>query len=507
MAAPNEDRIFQFLQRLTDPGSEPVRYDLVLEDCATLLTVLDFASRPPAWQVATIQIVSQRIVSVAHAQAGAIAALAAVHVERLLRDPQVSLEQACRMHDALWGMWWCAAASLDDMRPIQQHACLPFHDYLERRGLVQEAPREVADGKPRLRIAYLMHYAHGERGNAVAPLVISLARAHAGLPDRDIFVYAVQWVDEGWFAASFTGSGVSMRSVPQKDLFDRLDELYEALRADEIDVVIADVTSSIVSVMFARRVAPSQIRLDLGLPYWFQPEIDLVLLSGKRWRDGYPYPRNRAVEIRTNQDRESFFRRPDETAIAQARAGLPAGAFTLGVLSRLSKITPAYLGLIRRLLLRHPQMHFLVGGTGDPGMVHTFMTATELAGRVTFLHRNVDLAVYAHAIDVFVDTFPFIGALACREIAAQGVPVLSLRSNEWGLKQEQDRDPLSIAEDEPGLERLIERAMHEPEFRRERAAAAAAAADAVTDASASAREIDAALCTTLGAIARPGHLP
>ena len=498
-------RMDECLERII--RAEVVDYELILRDSVILLTAPNFVTRPRAWQVASICAVFTRIVATSHAQAGAVAALAAPHFRRLLRDPEITLAQACRMHDALWGMWWCAAGSLDDMRPIQAQVCLPFHDFLARHNLVHETPRAAADNKRPLRIAYLMHYAYSERGNAVAPLIVSLARAHASLPDRKVFVFAVQWVDERWFASRFEGTEVVTRSVVQGDTYRRLDELFEALRADEIDVVIADVTSSIVSAMFARRVAPAQIRLDLGLPYWFQPEIDLVLLSGKRWRDGYPYPRNRAVEIRTNQDRESFFRRPDEAEVAQARAGLPAGAFTLGVFSRLSKITPAYLGLVRRLLLRHPQMHFLAGGTGDPRMVQAFMTATELAGRVTFLHRNVDLAVYAHAIDVFVDTFPFIGALACREIAAQGVPVLSLRSNEWGLKQEQDRDPLSIAEDEPGLERLIERTMHEPEFRRARGAAAAVAADAVTDASVSAREIDAALCTTLGAIARSGQLP
>ena len=495
----HRSRLNACLERLTNPPTGAVDYALILRDSVTLLTASDFAMRSPAWQVACIAAVFERIISTAHAQAGAIAALATPHFKRLLLNAEVDLAQACRVHDALWGMWWCAAASLDDMRPIHGQVCLPFHDFLERRGLVRENPRLAVGDQLRLRVAYLMHYAHGERGNAVAPLIVSLARAHASLLDRKIFAYAVQWVDESWLASSFAGSGVATRSVPQKDTYDRLDQLFEALRSDEIDVIVADVTSSIVSVLFARRVAPAQIRLDLGLPYWFQPEIDLVLLSGKRWRDCYPYEQSRAVEVKISQDRESFFRIPDEHKVRLARAQLPAGAFTLGVFSRLSKITPAYLGVIRRVLLRNPQTHFLVGGTGDPRTVQEFMAAPELKGRVTFLHRNVDLAVYARAIDMFVDTFPFIGALACREIAAQNVPVLSLRSNEWGLKQEQDRDPLSIADDEPALLRLIERTLFDQEFRRQRGVAAAAAAKAVTDVLASARQIDGAICALVAA--------
>ena len=494
-----ESRMDRCLERLSDPAAGAVDYELILRDGVTLLTAPDFALRSPAWQVASIAAVFSRVISTSHAQAGAIAALAAPHFRRLLLNPEVDLAQACRMHDALWGMWWCAAASLDDMRPIHGQVCLPFHDFLERRGLVRENQRLAVGDQLRLRVAYLMHYAHGERGNAVAPLIVSLARAHASLPDRKIFAYAVQWVDESWLASSFAGSRVATRSVPQKDTYDRLDQLFEALRSDEIDVIVADVTSSIVSVIFAGRVAPAQIRLDLGLPYWFQPEIDLVLLSGKRWRDCYPYQQSRTIEIKMSQDTESFFRIPDENAVRLAKAQRPAGAVTLGVFSRLSKITPAYLGIIRRVLLRNPQTYFLVGGTGDPRTTQEFMAAPELAGRVTFLHRNVDLAVYAHAIDVFVDTFPFIGALACREIAAQGVPVISLRSNEWGLKQEQDRDPLSIAEDEPAFLRLIERTLSDREFRRERGVAAVAAARTVTDVLAGAQQIDSAICSLVAA--------
>jgi len=486
------ESVDECLERLCSPPGDTTDYDLILRDSVTLLTAPGFADRLPAWQAAAIQAVFARIIATSHAQAGAVAALAARHFGRLLRDPRIDLAQACRLHDALWGMWWCAAGSLDDMRPIHQMVCLPFHDFLELRGLVRRGSRAIAPGRP-LRIAYLMHYAHGERGNAVAPLVVSLARAHAALPDREIFVYAVQWVDEAWFASSFADCGVVTRCVPQHDDYDRLDDVFDMLRSDDVDVAVTDTTSSIASVLFARRVAPAQVRLDLGLPYWFQPEIDLVLLSGKRWRDGYPYEASRAVEIRLNQDGDLVFRMADECKIREARAALPAGTITLGVFSRLSKITPAYLGVVRHVLLHHPGTHFLIGGTGDPRAVQDFMARPELKGRMTFLHRNVDLAVYAHVIDIFIDTFPFIGALACREIAAQGVPVLSLRSNEWGLKQEQDRDPLSIAEDEPALLRLIARTLQDREFRNARAAGAVAAADAITDVASSAREIDAAM--------------
>ena len=179
-----ESRMDRCLERLSHPTPGAVDYELILRDSVTLLTAPGFAMRRPAWQVAGIAAVFARLISTSHAQAGAVAALAAPHFKRLLLNPEVDLAQACRMHDALWGMWWCAAASLDDMRPIHGQVCLPFHDFLERRGLVRENQRLAVGDQLRLRVAYLMHYAHGERGNAVAPLIVSLARAHASLPDR-----------------------------------------------------------------------------------------------------------------------------------------------------------------------------------------------------------------------------------------------------------------------------------------------------------------------------------
>jgi len=480
------------LARLSGGGDEP-DYEQLRRDSTALLTSAGFAARSPAWQADAIWTVFMRMVSTLHADAGAVAALAAPHFGRLLEDPRVGIPEACRVFDALWGMWWCAASSLDDMRPVYPEVCIPFHRFLARRGLVASDPSPRDERAGPLRIGYLLHYAHGQRGNAVAPLVVSLARAHAVLPDRKVFVYATQWVDEDWLAASFSGSGVTTRCVAQREVYDRLDELFCALRSDALDAVVTDTSSATASVMFARRCSSVQVRLDLGMPYWFQPELDCILLSGKPWRGVYPFPRDRAVEIRMNQERRFLDRAPDAAEVRAARAELPENATIVGVFTRLIKITPAYFDLMRRVLMEHPATHLLVGGTGDPRAVQAFMAKPELAGRVTFLHRNVDLAVYGCAIDIFIDTFPFIGALACREIAAQGVPVLSLRSHEWGLKQDQDRDPSSIAEDIPSFLALIARTVRNPAVRRARALDAAASLNVVTDVAASAREVDAAI--------------
>ena len=491
-------------------ATRPADYDRLLEHAMAILTAAAFNDQPHDRQVVAIRMLAASMVTTGHAQAGVVAVVAARHVNRLLLTATLTLPEACALHDSLWGMWWSSAGSLDDTRPVHSHVCLPFHDFLERRSLLRgahERARLPPDGRP-LRVAYFFHYAHAQRGNAVAPLILSLARAHAALPARQVFAYGVQWADKAWLDASFDGSGVTARVVAQEGHYGRLDELYLQIQADEIDVIVSEITSSITTVLFGRRAAPVQLWIDMGLPYWFQPEVDLSLQAGKRRRDGYPFTVAQSMEIDLYQDYATLFREPSAEALTEAREALPAGRATIAVFTRLIKITPAYLSFLRAVLLRHPQTHFLIVGGGDPRLVCDFMTTPELTGRVTFINDLVDLAAYAKVISIFVDTFPFIGALSCREIAAQGVPIVSLRSHEWDRLQDRDRDPASIAEDLPALNELIDRLLTDPAFHRACADVARQAATASTNVSPGVHHIEAAInrvrqCRRLGPESSP----
>ena len=48
---------------------------------------------------------------------------------------------------------------------------------------------------------------------------------------------------------------------------------------------------------------------------------------------------------------------------------------------------------------------------------------------------------YGRLIDVFLDTFPFIGGLACRDVACHGKPVVSLLAGEWDILLKEERIP------------------------------------------------------------------
>jgi len=86
-------------------------------------------------------------------------------------------------------------------------------------------------------------------------------------------------------------------------------------------------------------------------------------------------------------------------------------------------------------------------GTGDSRLVRTFISDDALGGRVTFIHENVDLNIYGRIVDVFLDTFPFIGGLACRDVACHGKPVVSMLAGEWDILLKEERVPSLLASD------------------------------------------------------------
>jgi len=99
----------------------------------------------------------------------------------------------------------------------------------------------------------------------------------------------------------------------------------------------------------------------------------------------------------------------------------------------------------------------VIAGTGDPNAVNRFLANTVTAKRITFLHENVDLNVYGKVINVMCDTFPFIGGYACREIAAQGTPVISMLGTRWDDLLREERSPELLANDETGYVELVRR--------------------------------------------------
>ena len=179
-------------------------------------------------------------------------------------------------------------------------------------------------------------------------------------------------------------------------------------------------------------------------------------------------------------------------AVSLAKASVRPGGH-VGVFSRLSKIT--------QHTRYHPssaaaksQTHFLSVALAIQGQRrNSWRPGTR--GRVTFLHRNVDLAVYAQQSTSSSTPFHH------RRVGLPGNcgtgRSVSVCAATKGLKQEQDRDH-SPSRRMAGILRLIERTLSDREFRVSEGSAVAAART-VTDVLAGAQQIDSAICSLVAA--------
>lgn len=389
----------------------------------------------------------QKLISTLHPDASVIANLLAIRFVRLAADPITPLPTLCSYFDILYGLYWCGAQRLADMQPFDSKAVFPFAEFLRHVGVAPHSPKILPQFDTPLRIGYFCHYAHNDKGNAVAPLIKSLAITHQSRSDRQVFLYCVQWSNEQ-FVSEFVGTGVTVRNIPQQSAYDRLDELVDCVRRDQIDVLITDIASAISTYVFCRRAAPLQMWIDMGYPFWSIDELDWVLLPGKNHQSYFGIRADRFSYLRLRQASQTLSAPADLEAIEATRSSLPKNRFLMATFARQIKMTSQYLRVVRRLLREIPESHFLLAGDGTSSVVDALRTDPQFAGRITVIPGMVNLNVYGRIIDVLLDTFPFIGGLACREVGIHGKPVVSMLAGDWDRLILEERDPALIAQNE-----------------------------------------------------------
>ena len=404
------------------------------------------------------------LIAGAHPDALAVAEVVALDFREAMRDPGLPLDVACRYYDILYGLYWCGAQRFTDMARFDTKAVIPLAEWLRRHYPPVPARRPLPRlGQP-LRVGYLCTYAHLERGNAIAPLVRSIVLEHARQPNRDVFMYCVQWSSPD-FVAGFEGSGVTVRDLPQGDTYGSLDGIVNAIQSDGIDVLITDTGTAVSTYVFSRRAAPVQMWIDMGYPFWSIGELDWVLLPGKDHQNYFGIRSDRWSKLRLRQHLETVVRPVAEAQVIEARAVVPVGGFVMACFTRLIKVTPEYTRVVRRLLREVRGAHFVLVGGGASHEANLLAFDPEFRGRVTLVKGMIDLNVYARVVDVFLDTFPFVGGLAAREIAACGVPVVSMAAGEWEVWVSEERAPELCARTEDEYCAIVARLARDPEFR------------------------------------------
>jgi glycosyltransferase involved in cell wall biosynthesis len=412
-----------------------------------ILTHKQFSLLPFHTQQAAIQTIFEQLTSSGNANSLMVGQAASRIFRKNLQDPAVTVFDHMAVYDNLYGLYWVGASDLAGMSQFDGDVVKPFSRFLGRH--FEQATLRVKSlpATCRLRVCYMVHYAHFLRGNAVGPIVMSLALAQAKLtdPEYDVYLYCVQWFDDA-FLRVFEGSSVTVRTFGTAHDLAEVERIRDAFAEDAIDVAITDISSSIATYLFTARVAPLQMWLELGFPYWSIDALDWTFLSHKDYRGDFGVNPKRCSPLRIRQEGDTIVKPFDQDKVADIRAQYPEESVVLGTFVRFSKITGDFLSVVERVMIEDERIYLIIAGGGDPTLILDFLRRSPVALRVTFHQANVDVNIYGRVIDIFVDTFPFCGAMSCREAMMFGKPVVSMHSPDWTRLVTASRDPELVAD-------------------------------------------------------------
>ena len=117
-------------------------------------------------------------------------------------------------------------------------------------------------------------------------------------------------------------------------------------------------------------------------------------------------------------------------AAAHLRASYPEDAVLAASIGREEKLDSApFLEAVCRLLQRHPNLHFVWTGKVQRASIQAAFERAGVADRARFAGW-IDTKLYAQAIDLFLDSFPFPCGFTLKEAMAAGKPAVMMRTPE-----------------------------------------------------------------------------
>lgn len=206
-------------------------------------------------------------------------------------------------------------------------------------------------------------------------------------------------------------------------------------------------------------------------------------------------PAARATTVHNGIDLEKFCPRPEQRTAARARWNLPADAFVVAGIGRLTfqKNFPLFLEIAAQIVRTHPQAVFVLVGTGeDDAALRAQAEQLGLGDRIRFLGYVGDMPALWPAIDCLLLTSRYEGlpitileAMACR------VPIVA--SNLDGMREilrdGENADLVPPGEPAPYVERLA-RLIDQPALASAHAEAALATVRAGYSAESMARAVE-----------------
>ncbi len=257
--------------------------------------------------------------------------------------------------------------------------------------------------------------------------------ARADLAVQPVLYYSETTSDA--LVEQYVRAGIPAYKLPKSKVIEEIGFwLRRHLAENGIDVWVSLGTiSGLFPFFIAMRVAPVQIWWSQKYHALHLPHIDGYLtlggfeptreLKGRSWRC---IPGLFGPEITEPATADEMLR------IEDIRRELLTAPFTLlaGVIGREEKIdNDAYWDCIAEIMGKHPEILFIWSGQNERKTIKGRIAARGLAARCRFVGW-VDTKLYANAIDLYLDSFPFPGGHTLIQAMMAGKPAVSLLTDD-----------------------------------------------------------------------------
>jgi predicted O-linked N-acetylglucosamine transferase (SPINDLY family) len=351
-----------------------------------------------------------------------------------------ALEDACRAYDHLLILLWRSKIELSQLDCFNLDVLEPFVRFINKHPWIDlpENRCTASEEKP-VRIAYLAQWNQFGWANAIPRVTWTYIMGHQALRrgKNPIMVYCTEPPTNDMEEAAQQAS-VSLHNLwLENNIVEIAKAVMTQAQKDRIDALIVDTPTSLATLLFAKRAAPVQAFLEMGLCSWRAQNLDFLFQGITRdWSLAVDSadqcaatPRNVHIDfLMPDRSREAI------EELRQAISSLPVSdssdsnkkRIVYGFYGRISKITSPWLYLVEKILGNNPRSVCYIGGTGGNAALDDFLKHSLISDRIFYKRGFVDGHVVGRVIDVFLDTFPFPGGLSCLESQAKGVPVVWL---------------------------------------------------------------------------------
>lgn len=333
----------------------------------------------------------------------------------------------------------CTAMGIGRQPPTDAHAAACFEKVrplLEQAAVVPgpSSPIAVSPQRP-LRVAFLGYaLAASSPMKVVAELIMARNASSdawpwiAGLVTLTTVSEGVLQFSKDWQVPIIDLTGL-LGPLSRARLQDRIEDLRLVLRQHEIDALVHfDVFDGYATLLSKARLVPIQVYWSMGHyhapcgPQWDgllsigapgQLERDI---GGRRWR---------AVELAVPDQHSGVSGERLKAEGESIRKRLPSGTdFVLATMGRPEKLdNEDFVSTLARILETVPRACFLWFGSEESPSVRRRMQERGISDRCLFQGFQ-DIAAYAHAIDLHLDSFPFPGGYTVFETMAASKPTV-----------------------------------------------------------------------------------